>query len=193
MRDFFFDCPWLQIPTHRQALIVEHPSLLRPRLLGGAPKDGKISKLAALAAKRRQQDALKLSSTGSDQTGSTEDYTDTLKKLRISQASQISKPDQSSSAEKDEDSRPSTDEVTTDQAGKNEDVRVDQRQNEPLPSQDLRAGPSPFASLLIGATPDIEPASSVSVPTLDSIVAPFDFSGPSPDDLVDKAQNSKPR
>lgn len=56
-QDFFHDCPWLDVPPQRRAEIQIEP-LYRPGLLGGSPASAepqKTSKLAALAAKRREE------------------------------------------------------------------------------------------------------------------------------------------
>lgn len=62
--DFFRDCPWLNIPSHRRADILIEPLYPRLGLLGGAPENGgKLSKLAALAAARKKKEGEKASST----------------------------------------------------------------------------------------------------------------------------------
>ena len=56
VRDFFTECPWLNVPRRRQALITAEPLNPRGRLLGGSSRDGpKTSKLAALAAARKKK------------------------------------------------------------------------------------------------------------------------------------------
>jgi elongation factor 1 alpha-like protein len=55
--DFFRDCPWLNVPTHRKTDILVEPLYPRLGLLGGAPEaGGKVSKLAALAAARKKKE-----------------------------------------------------------------------------------------------------------------------------------------
>ncbi|KUM62526.1 hypothetical protein ACN42_g4601 [Penicillium freii] len=55
--DFFRDCPWLNIPSHRKSDILIEPLYPRLGLLGGAPESGgKLSKLAALAAARKKKE-----------------------------------------------------------------------------------------------------------------------------------------
>ncbi|KAJ5773320.1 Translation elongation/initiation factor/Ribosomal beta-barrel [Penicillium paradoxum] len=62
--DFFRDCPWLNIPSHRKADILIEPLHPRLGLLGGAPENGgKLSKLAALAAARKKKEGEKTQST----------------------------------------------------------------------------------------------------------------------------------
>ncbi|OQE05719.1 hypothetical protein PENVUL_c022G05446 [Penicillium vulpinum] len=58
--DFFRDCPWLNVPSHRKADILIEPLYPRLGLLGGAPESGgKLSKLAALAAARKKREGEK--------------------------------------------------------------------------------------------------------------------------------------
>lgn len=67
-KEFFRDCPWLRIPADREAEILIEPLYPRLGLLGGsssAGDGGKMSKLAALAAKRRQKENEKIGSPAS--------------------------------------------------------------------------------------------------------------------------------
>jgi len=59
--EFFKDCPWLNVPKIRQGEILIEPLYPRGGLLGGSPSqaNGKSSKLAALAAARRQKENTK--------------------------------------------------------------------------------------------------------------------------------------
>ncbi|OAX78671.1 translation elongation factor Tu [Emergomyces africanus] len=53
--DFFKDSPWLNVPASRKADILIEPLYPPLGLLGGAPEpSGKVSKLAALAARKRK-------------------------------------------------------------------------------------------------------------------------------------------
>ncbi|KAL2374809.1 hypothetical protein RJ035_000152 [Blastomyces gilchristii] len=69
--DFFKDSPWLDIPAHRKAdILVEH---LYPRLglLGGAQEtSGKVSKLAALAARKRKDNEKKAAAAADSEASS---------------------------------------------------------------------------------------------------------------------------
>ena len=146
-----------------------------------------MSKLQALAAKRRQQAAQKSSSTESDQSPRTDDYTQSLNKLRISQSKAAAKKDSEAAPMPDSDtvipdanqelaSQPITEEKQKD------------GEEEVVSSQSLRAQPSAFASTLTFSTSDLAfPSPEVLV---DSKTHPraFDFAEPSPDDLVSKAQ-----
>lgn len=165
--------------------------LPRPRLLGGGPKDGKMSKLAALAAKRRQQEASKSSSGKSDQVGSTDDYAETLNKLRISQGRETSKSEQSSTPPDEQVSETLSNGQVVENASLVGPPTDDQHQNE-LYAQHLRAGPSAFASLLAARQDSFEPNISVPLPQADSALKAFEFSEPSPDDKIHQAQTGKP-
>jgi len=59
--EFFKDCSWLNVPEVRQGEILIEPLYPRGGLLGGHPSqaNGKSSKLAALAAARRQKENTK--------------------------------------------------------------------------------------------------------------------------------------
>lgn len=59
--EFFADCPWLNVPKFRQGEILVEPLFPRGRLLGGSPSQahGKPSRLATLAAARRQKENTK--------------------------------------------------------------------------------------------------------------------------------------
>ncbi|CAI7603318.1 unnamed protein product [Penicillium discolor] len=70
--DFFRDCPWLNIPSHRISDILIEPLYPRLGLLGGAPESGgKLSKLAALAAARKKKEGEKAPSQPETSTPST--------------------------------------------------------------------------------------------------------------------------
>ncbi|OQE47367.1 hypothetical protein PENCOP_c001G02677 [Penicillium coprophilum] len=70
--DFFRDCPWLNVPSHRKADILIEPLYPRLGLLGGAPESGgKLSKLAALAAARKKKEGEKVPSLPEASTPST--------------------------------------------------------------------------------------------------------------------------
>lgn len=58
MADFFKDAPWFNIPPGRQGEILVEPLYPPGRLLGGSSSqgNGKVSKLAAIAAARRRKE-----------------------------------------------------------------------------------------------------------------------------------------
>lgn len=53
--EYFKDAPWLNIPKDRRGEILIEPLYPPGRLLGGAPPQGKVSKIAALAAARKKK------------------------------------------------------------------------------------------------------------------------------------------
>lgn len=185
MRDFFSDCPWLNVPPHRQALIVEEPLLPRGRLLGGAPKEGKMSKLAALAAKRRK-DKEAAQSLSTDGPAEADDYAERLKRLHVTQ------PTSSKKATTDEE----TLEIAGEKVSPKEDTAEGSLPHITLPEaglvQHLRHPPSAFASIL---TQNIDGPATTADALLPAKDLPsrstFDFSQPSPDDVYRKAQSSK--
>ena len=177
LNEFFSDCPWLKIPEHRQALIVESSNQTRGRLLGGSAKPPKMTKLAALAAKRRQQDSQKSSSEDAGQAVSI-DYNETLKKL------QISRPAKETRSSATNEELPEAKEVDLEA----QDVSmVDEPHDKTEPAQDLRGAPSTFGSLL---TDTAEPAHAA-IRLDEPAPAKFDFSQPSPDDIISKAQRGR--
>ena len=177
LKYFFADCPWLNVPQHRQALIVEESIQTRGRLLGGSAKPPKMTKLAALAAKRRQQESQKSSSEDADQAVSI-DYNETLKKL------QISRPAKETRSSATNEELPEAKEVDLEA----QDVSMaDMSQEEVEPEQDLRGAPSTFGSLLTHTT---EPGHA-SIPFNETAPPKFDFSQPSPDDVISKAQRGR--
>lgn len=82
-KDFFQDCPWLNIPLQRQGEILIEPLHPRGGLRGGNPSDAapKVSKLAALAATRKRKENEK---GGFDSSKSISTSVSLLDKLNIS-------------------------------------------------------------------------------------------------------------
>ena len=153
---------------------------LRPRLglLGGSSSESKTSRLAALAAKRRQKENAKTPATSgkaapestsqtaaakADPTTVSSDLSPRINNLHISETAKTSEQQ--------------TPRVT--------------RERNPLDALILRARPSTFAETLLQSS---EPGSSFddySRPGSVSRTEAFDFAGPSPDDIVSKAQTGK--
>ena len=168
--------------------MVEEASYPRGRLLGGASKEGKMSKLQVLAAKRRQQAAEKTSSTEPRQSSAGDDYTQSLNKLRISQAKAAAKKGEEVTPVSNADTvMLDSDQIPASQREAKEQKRDEEE--EIVSQQNLRAQPSAFASTLTNTSSSLELGSS-SLP-MNSRPHPkvFDFSEPSPDDLVSKAQS----
>ena len=196
-RDFFRDCPWLQVPQHRRADIVVHPIYPQRGLMGGTSTAGGASKLAALAAKRRQKENEK-QSAGDVSVKPQDDYAASLSKLNISPLPTAQRlrvtgekkglfytPDQMHEAcDKPSDNSPRT--TST------EENTSDDKLPRVAEVKALRASPSPFASIMLGH-PDHEPAQSLTPVPLAVDTNTFDFKDPSPDDIVYKAQTPKGR
>ena len=187
----FADAPWLNVPAHRQALIIEEPMYARGRLLGGAPGDGKVSKLAALAAKRRQAQTTK--PAAADNGSSNDAYTDRLKHLTITRSNSDPKQKESQSIVGEQDQVVEVD-------GKDEQRKETSIPRPRLPEaadvRRLQQPPSVFASII---TADRVPSSSDVQETLLPVdndkeaPASFDFSSPSPDDVFTRAQAKVPK
>lgn len=166
-----------------------------------------MSKLAALAAKRRQKENEKQQNSNANLETSVEDSASSLSKPRIEPKHKTSHPNGtpsrlrknivSGSSNKtnqepsfSEQDPPATMEKEPRQ-GKDDD---DERDHCALEADigDLRAKPSSFARVLVDfpdTASSFPPKSSA--PLKDSFITPFDFTKPSPDDVVLKAQNFK--
>lgn len=200
-RDFFHDSAWLNIPPHRKADILIEPCFPRFGLLGGSSaSDSKMSKLAALAARRRQKENEK-------QQNSVEASGSSLSRLGITMTNQLEmtkdpplQPHQNSNhrtISRQTQDPPSVENRPTSSPSRLEYQRIDNN-DQPDTSQavgkldDLQAHPSLFASTLIGFRHSA--SLSLSDPlasTSGCVILPFDFSKPSPDEVVLKAQGLK--
>ncbi|KAL3436277.1 hypothetical protein BDV09DRAFT_165797 [Aspergillus tetrazonus] len=215
--DFFRDSPWLNIPAHRKADILVEPLYPRLGLLGGAPESGggKMSKLAALAAARKKKEGDKspASTTGNDAQSSSEAKGAPLslrERLAASkQVKQESSPslqslkrrsEQSQTPKKSPEPKPSVPAATgLEDSIKNVQIEDNRHQEEKEQHVNIRAPPSTFAATIVGddIRPKMTEPSHLYTNTLDLIriygqdlAEPFDFSGPSPDDVVLNAQSS---
>ncbi|OAL28869.1 translation elongation factor Tu [Fonsecaea nubica] len=194
--DFFKDCPWLQIPEHRRAEIIITPLYPRGRLLGGTSNTGKMSKLAALAAKRRQKESEKLDAQSVADTGSQQDYLSSLNKLRISQSIKAK-----SEATDASDSSPTYLQLQSPKKDHRNDqsIQAENKQTTAEGTADvslavnqcLRAGPSAFASIMTSRDADTRLPSSSDFFSFGANAKSFNFAEPSPDDIVTKAQIAK--
>jgi hypothetical protein len=166
-----------------------------------------MSKLAALAAKRRQKENEKQGIPAGKPVNSAEDSASSLEKLRIATkrvSSSLKEPtlqprqnleSETHPKQTQECSSPNTKSSQPKQQGE-EKRTEDQGQPDSAQSEAsfgaLRAKPSLFARTLVDSGHSasyfpLEPLSSL----LDPAVSFFDFSKPSPDDVVLKAQNFK--
>ena len=205
--DFFSDSPWLSIPEARRGEILIEPIHPRGGLLGGAPKpDGAPkSKLAALAAARKKKEI-----QGAENRQNATSSVALLDKLKHkarqeepSSAQNLSKFEASSAIDEQtvnkrtrKDARRKSKGVESSPIHQpfkkaSEDSKSPiEKKPEIIPT----AGPSVFARTIFGdpAVPQPEDVSSSDFYMIGpSIYAEFDFAGPSPDDVVAKAQNTK--
>lgn len=225
--EFFRDSPWLNVPAHRKADILVEPLYPRMGLLGGAQEsNGKVSKLAALAAARKKKEGEKqpagttpaattpsvdktpeLSSTepkGSPLTlrerlagnGKPQKPSDGLSSLRS-----LGKGTPAASPLKKKPSpdlnKPQVPAELEPKEQTKEDMADHKEKEEP--EVNIRAPPSGFASTIVGDStrPMMTEPSTLHSNTVDlmkiygqDLTEPFDFAGPSPDDVVVNAQSS---
>lgn len=209
--DFFSDSPWLNIPEDRRGEILIEPLYPRGGLQGGSSKpDGAPkSKLAALAAARKKKE-----NQGAEDGQNSTSSVALLDKL--GGMSRQVKPDNSPNSSSHKPSSAITEQTVNEQPRKYrrrkskglEPPQDDQPAREALnksnsvPSPDIEkrpevtptAGPSVFAQIIFGA-PTVSQQHDIQ--TSDHYMlgsdthAEFDFAGPSPDDVVTKAQSTK--
>ncbi|KAK2770434.1 Hsp70 suppressor, GTPase facilitates ribosomal subunit dissociation [Emmonsiellopsis sp. PD_33] len=213
--DFFKDSPWLNVPAHRKAEILIEPLYPRLGLLGGAPESsGKVSKLAALAArKRKDQEKKGAGESGAEASSAPSDgakvsLLDRLAvngkaqgaappktaRLPIRSGSRVPKP---SSPAKVEEAVPSE---TASSATKRKATISEQPETRPSKLPDLRAEPSSFAMVIVGAAAGVQNNSIQPRPISQDIdvmnffgvdrTEAFTFTEPSPDDVVMNARES---
>lgn len=193
--EFFEDTPWLQIPEYRRAEIIIEPAYPRGRLLGGASNAGKKSKLAALAARRRQKDNEQPISELQPEVGlkTGETYVSSLQKLQIRESEEADAKSKSTtvplaSKRKVPNDEPDAVEV----AGK--DAKRQSLGDVPDASliavECARGRPSAFASIM---TSSDTVKHSPPLLSFNSYPVTFNFAEPSPDDIVTKAQSAKGR
>lgn len=167
---------------------------LYPRfgLLGGTSKAGKPSKLAALAAKRKQQVNGQAESGPETTPSRPEDYTAHLNKLRISKT-----PQPALEADKTKTLKQPLDlhavEDFADGQRKALEAPKNQIDQSTLVDTNVRGQPSTFASIMTSQSVDKDLQDSSNVLSNALVAKSFDFAEPSPDDIVKKAQNVKGR
>lgn len=206
--DFFRDTPWLNIPHHRRADILVEPLYPRLGLLGGSAQEGKMSKLAALAAARKKKTSEKppvtegqLSAQAGEQKSVPRSLSERLAMsgskppVRSGGLSALSKERRTANSK----SSPVVPEPKTKPAPEpsvNEE-RIEQAMEEKEPEDvtDLRACPSTFAATIVGngmSEPGHLFSCSFDVMHIyqQDVTEAFDFTGPSPDDIVFNAQSA---
>ncbi|KUL91103.1 hypothetical protein ZTR_00977 [Talaromyces verruculosus] len=211
--DFFRDTPWLNVPQHRRADILVEPLYPRLGLLGGASQEGKMSKLAALAAARKkktsekppvtegqppaQADAQKLAAPRS--LSERLAMNGSKPAVRSGGLSALSKERRAANLKSPPIvSKPENKSVIKPLA-KEERIEQATEKQQPEEAADLRAHPSTFAATIVGngthptkTEPGHLLSSSFDVMHIyqQDVTEAFDFAGPSPDDIVFNAQSA---
>ena len=208
--DFFSDSPWLNIPDDRRGEILIEPLYPRCGLLGGASKpDGAPkSKLAALAAARKKKENQRAEDgqTTTNSVALLDKLTGKTPQSKPNSAPIISalKPSSAITEQtvneqprKYPKQKPKGLEVPQDDQPIKEDLEKSSLASpdvEKKPEIIPTAGPSAFAQTIFGA---FAVSQQHYIQNSDRYVlgpeihAEFDFAGPSPDDVVRKAQNTK--
>lgn len=218
--DFFKDAPWCNIPLDRRGEILIEPLHPPGRLLGGSssPGSGKVSKLAALAAARRTKGNARPESSGVTSSVALLDKLESRNpkgssdELKTAAEASISIPQNPTKATKQKASREypirereNLDTTTADCVAVDlKCVVPERRYPQKLEPQSMPvAPPSAFAKTIFGDCSDRARTSSQNNPAFVSLWSPYQFpfhtamtkvntfAGPSPDDAVLKAQNSK--
>jgi elongation factor 1 alpha-like protein len=217
MAAYFKDAPWLNIPENLRGEILIEPLYPPGRLLGGASSQGKVSKLAALAATRKKRGSETAKAKSQSSTASVA----LLDKLSASTSSFALNDQAQSSCEAlrsertgDDRSLTTQDQIypTRNHKRQNSDLQPEIQQQEKNSRQLLAAQsrpqplsiiapiapPSKFAKTLFGDSGFWQRTPLVAsfqpyyrLPQAPKLTNFNEFAGPSPDDVVLKAQNSK--
>lgn len=202
-REFFHDCPWLNLPAHRMAEILVEPRLPRGGLLGGSSASGgKLSKLATLAAKRRQEGSYRQRTAIDASETSIDDPASVLGRLRSTKHDAEDSPRSSmlllrkqingQDSTSEQDDKPPRLPLSQEVSERSTESELPGGQQIENTLKHLRADPSPFARTLV----DSQPATSSLFSNFTSVttypaLSSFDFSQPSPDDVVRQSQSFK--
>ncbi|KIV91833.1 translation elongation factor Tu [Exophiala mesophila] len=154
-----------------------------------------MSKLAALAAKRRQQGNDQSATSSNDpESPASQDYTTSLQKLKISQPRSKTASAMTISPGGDEADvkNPSGDSSQT-KSSKDSADTITQTPIDisALVESDVRGKPSPFANIIISHEKHGQNPPLFSFTSSEMLPSGFDFTQPSPDDIVTTAQNVK--
>lgn len=165
--------------------------LPRPQgLLGGSSKDGKMSKLAALAAKRRQKESInQVAVEKSADSLPQDEYAASLSRLSLGSKTSKRHNLKGKTDTTVEITDPSTDE------GDNKDQVTESLINETPKDEAIvqRTRPSAFAGIFLHCEDNNSETASINPDILRSTAPVFDFKDPSPDDIVYKAQTGRTR
>lgn len=217
VREFFKDAPWLNIPIDRRGEILIEPLYPRGRLLGGSSSEKPVSKIAALTAARKKKglegtksipqrpttsvallDKLSGRKSSTPSSGSALPVSGTIHSESVGEDWGV-KPRASVHSVQQDGQR--TSDLKRDVDGHIKGSIQSLVAHSPSPSEPAIppvAPPSKFAKVLIEGSdfwerqptvPSFQPYYALyQYPTLTNFEA---FAGPSPDDIVLKAQNSK--
>lgn len=156
-----------------------------------------MSKLAALAAKRRQKENARPVQAEESGPAATNDYASSLKALRLSSAATVERKVSEIHSEVDTavTQKPAANNL---EATPKKQLTIDTlHPSKPecqFKPEDVIARPSAFAKTLFGAAPQARPLNLVlpiHEPLHGGHYPAFDFTTPSPDDLVTRAQAAK--
>ena len=210
--DFFKDSPWLNIPRDRRGEILVEPLHLKRGLLGGTSKQESApkSKLAALAAARKKKENQRAEDGGSstssvailDRLGGKPSEFKLNKEsdpLSSSPKSKVVNPNTNAQTKKYPTRKPQDAKASLVQPSPKEASTRTATASTVVPGEQLQASPaaspSVFAQIMFGSTTKCEDSNpqSLDCPTLQALTTftEFSFTGPSPDDVVLEAQNSK--
>jgi len=191
-KDFFRDCPWFNIPSHRRADILIEPLYPRGGLLGGATPataKPKVSKIAALVAKRRQKENER-PVTGSTQPLPSKAAAGPL--LGNDSGPGIVPPRRAPLDLHRTPPTPSRHSLPTAKPAFTEPAAT---QESPPTAADLRAQPSAFATVITEHTAWTSPEATLTTDFAnfhfdDPPAETYAFTDPSPDAIVSEAQNA---
>ncbi|OKL56325.1 hypothetical protein UA08_08397 [Talaromyces atroroseus] len=219
--DFFRDTPWLNVPQHRKADIIIESLYPRLGLPGGAAaQEGKMSKLAALAAARKKKNIEKPSDGAetllqphlSEQKPTPRSLSERLAvnntrpSVRPGGLSGITRESRgnggrvANSKSTPTVSEPHKKAVAQPPVDKGRIVQETAKRQQPWEDMDLCAVPSTFAATIVG---NESPSKTLPGPShlfgssfdvmhiyQQDMTEAFDFAGPSPDDVVLNAQSA---
>ncbi len=196
---FFEDCPWSRVPSTRQANILIEPLFPKGGLVGGS-STGKMSKLQRLAAERLRRSNERASfdegfqSTGGRSSSLAESLEKLRRPARASKSEGSGAPTSLQDINEIQADPPPTSTAVVDPAAPRREEKVLQS------LEQLKAAPSPFAITLLGLSQE-RPSSTRGTPghhadDVRYMLYPTEtdfsaFLGPSPDDIVMAAQQSK--
>ena len=219
--EFFKDSPWLQIPKHRRGEILIEPLHPRGGLLGGTSSASgpKVSKLAALAAARKKKEnnhhsgdttqnmtsSVALLDRLSGKTNATKTVDESPPKPNTPrseitpQKQPVKPPDRKYPVRRRRSSNPSA-HVEAGISDLQDSGAAPLKTDVTTPAVAVpAASPSIFAQTILGSSEGTQKASTY-FPEPSNFFIPLEYSsnteldsfaGPSPDDVVIKAQNSK--